>query len=125
MHLVEPPALPRQLRGAERTPRVDDHIAMPQLERSSIRHGSEMLLCPLKPTTTEIDVPRNAFDGSFGMQLKRQPRDANRTFAFELFDPDRVEVTTRAKVMRKDDEVDRFAVSCNFKSTPRSLSGFY
>ena len=55
------------------------------------------------------------------MQLKRQPRDANRTLAFELFDPDRVEVTPRSNVIRKDDEVDRFALCHHFKTTPSKL----
>ena len=58
------------------------------------------------------------------MQLKRQPRDANRTIAFELFDPDRVEVTPRSNVIRKDDEGDRFALGHHFKTTPSKLQGF-
>src|SRR5438105_14742511 len=103
MHLVEPFPLARELGRAQRTARVDDHIALPHLQPDRRRHGPEVLADSLRALATEIHVSWNAFGRRFRVQLEGQPCDLDRTFALELLDSDRVDVAPGSNVVREDD----------------------
>jgi hypothetical protein len=58
------------------------------------------------PTTSEIRLERDAFDGRFGVQLEGQPRYVDQTLLFQLFDSNRVDVAPGSNVVGEDDQLD-------------------
>lgn len=105
MHLVELALLAGELSGAQRPPRVDDHVALPHHKSHLGRDGFEATTHLLRASAPEVSLERDPLDRRLGMELERKPRQVNEAFLLQAFDSDRVDVTPGSDVVGEDDQI--------------------
>src|SRR5690242_16244617 len=66
-----------------------------------------------RPSTPEINLTRDAFDRSLGVQLERPPGHVHEAIPLELFDPYRVDVAPGSNVVGEDDQLHRIHGDCS------------
>src|SRR5882672_5935271 len=127
VHAVELAMLARKLRGAQRSPRVDDHVTLPHQQADL---GGDSLEPPSDLTgsrASEVGLEWDSLDRRLRMELERQPSQMDKTFLFEAFDPDRVDVAPGSNIVGEDHQIGWGCVlaHCFYSAAAGSLAGSF
>ena len=105
VHLVELALLSSKLSGAQRSPGVDDHVALPHHQADLGRDSLEPPPDLTRSRAAEVGLEWDSLDRRLRMKLKGQPGQVDEAFLFEALDSDRVDVAPGSNVVGEDDQI--------------------